>query len=152
MQLRAAGPAVRGPSWLWPQFLPIAGMLWLSVFLSRRTNRTLNPGLALAALVTAALLIYCLQATGRGQRALKVAKEDAFTSMHALWRARAVAHSANADESRYLLDAGNAARHEAGFFEKVASIARVPAGNTIEQFAPKLPASGKAPGFTGFLG
>ena len=131
--------------------LPIAGMLWLSVFLSRRTNRTLNPGLALAALVTAALLIYCLQATGRGQRALKVAKEDAFTSMHALWRARAVAYSANADESRYLLDAGNAARHEAAFFEKVAAVAKVPAGNTIEQFAPKLPASGKAPGFTGFL-
>lgn len=129
----------------------IVCLMWSLSFLSRRTNRIFNPGLLLATLLTGAVLVYCWRATGTGHRQLKVAKEDAFTSIHALWRARAVAYSANGDESRYLLDTGNAARHESVFFKKVAEIATVPEGNRIEQFAVKLPSSGKAPGFTGFL-
>ena len=35
---------------------------------------------------------------------LKVAKEDAFDSVRALWLARAVAYDANSDGSRWLLD------------------------------------------------
>jgi hypothetical protein len=76
------------------------------LFLAQRTRRTLNPGLAVA---TAALIVCALYAVAifpKVENSLVTAKEDAFDSIHALWRARATAFDANADESFYLLDHG----------------------------------------------
>jgi hypothetical protein len=76
------------------------------LFLAQRTRRTLNPGLVVA---TAALIVCALYAVSifpKVENSLVTAKEDAFDSMHALWRARATAFDANADESFYLLDHG----------------------------------------------
>jgi hypothetical protein len=55
-------------------------------------------------------------------RQLKIAKQDAFDSIDALWRARAVAYETNADESRYLLDVERSAQHETAFAEKTKEI------------------------------
>jgi hypothetical protein len=54
----------------------------------------------------------------------KRAKQDAFDSINALTRARAISYDANADESRWLLDR-NAAL-QGGFFAKASQIAAVP--------------------------
>jgi hypothetical protein len=50
---------------------------------------------------------------------LKVAKEDAFVSLHALREASALAYSANADESRYLLDSSRTPTHKPVLFTKI---------------------------------
>jgi hypothetical protein len=47
---------------------------------------------------------YLVGRFGAAREDLRVAKADAFESIHLLWKARAIAYDANADESRYLLD------------------------------------------------
>jgi hypothetical protein len=49
---------------------------------------------------------------------LKVAKQDAFESIDALWRARAVAYEASADQIRYLLDDAGAKQYDDEFQAK----------------------------------
>jgi hypothetical protein len=56
---------------------------------------------------------------------LQVAKQDAFDSIQALTLARAVSYDANADESRYLVDPGRAARYQQAFLSKSQQIASV---------------------------
>src|SRR5262249_18848795 len=128
----------------------LGALVAVQVFLTRRMHRVLNPMLLLATVITGLLWVYTVQAILSGRHQLKVATEDAFTSIHALWQARAVAYSMNADESRYLLDSAQAQRHEAAFFTKVARLAQVPAGQSLETIA--LAGPGKLPaGFTGYL-
>ena len=103
----------------------VAALVAVQKFLSRRTHRTLNPILLLATLVTLGFILYTLQALAGERRNLKIANEDAFTSIHALWRARAVAYSANADESRYLLDTAQAAEYAQQFQRKVQTLTRL---------------------------
>ena len=89
------------------------GLLILLTFvqadLSRRFHRLLNLPLLIA---TAAALLYiggaCL-ALMHTSDSLRRAKVDAFDSVHALWKARAIANDANGDESFYLLEGSNAA-------------------------------------------
>jgi hypothetical protein len=58
---------------------------------------------------------------------LHVAKEDAFESIHALWKARAIAYDANGDETRYLLVAPvRAAAFEQAYRDKVKKLTTVP--------------------------
>jgi hypothetical protein len=85
-------------------FVLIAGVLALlalaavQLLLSDRMHRTFNPALLCATLFTLVLTVYAWQAMERERHQLKVAKEDAFTSIHALWRARAIAYQANGDQ------------------------------------------------------
>jgi Tfp pilus assembly protein PilV len=76
----------------------------LQVFLARRMRRTLNPLLFLATVMAYILVIYAGQRFNASDRDLKVAKEDAFESIHSLWQARAMAYSANGALSRAALD------------------------------------------------
>ena len=119
------------------------------MYLTKRTKRTLNILLLAATLLAFALLAYTSSAMGTEQRQLKVAKEDAFTSIHALWRARAVSYAANSDESRYLLDHAHAAEHERKFFAKSGLLATLPPGVRLEDIAAK--AGARLQGFTGYL-
>jgi len=77
------------------------------LFLAQRTRRTLNPGLVIATAVLIVCALYAVSIFPKVENSLVTAKEDAFDSIHALWRARATAFDANADESFYLLDHGN---------------------------------------------
>ena len=102
-------------------------LIAMQVFVAGRMRRILNPGLAAATLATVVFLIYAGQRFAENDRYLKVAKEEAFESIHALWQARAVAYAANSDESRYLLDVGQvapsqAAKYEADFQAKAAQV------------------------------
>jgi len=74
----------------------------------RGFKRILNPPLLAGTAVFAlATLFYTAQYTANIDH-LHTAKEDAFDSVHALAKARAVAFDANAQESIYLLHTGNA--------------------------------------------
>lgn len=107
--------------------LLLAGLLATSRYLARRFRRMLAPTLAAAVVLTLAI-------AGAGAATLlheadhfKVAKQDAFDSINALTRARAVSYDANADESRWLLD--RTAALQSGFFDKVSQVAAAPGVN-----------------------
>ena len=131
--------------------LLLGALAAVQFFLSRRTKRTFNPLLVLATLATLGGLLYALNSMATGQRQLKVAKEDAFTSIHALWRARAVSYWANGDESRYLLDPQRAGEHEADFVNKVKSLAALPAGMKLADLAAAERNGIRVERFSGFL-
>jgi hypothetical protein len=123
----------------------------LQLFLNVRMRRTLNPFLLLATILAVGSVLdttHIFLSTGHH---LKVAKEDAFTSLHALRKGRAIAYSANASESRYLLDKSFAANHEQAFFKHVDLIAKLPSGMTYEQLLLAVRSGQLPPGFTGFL-
>ena len=133
--------------------LGLAGILvMLQLFLSQRTRRTFNPFLLSATAIALLFLVHTIGSLLSASNHLKVAKEDAFDSMHVLRQARALAYGANADESRYLLDVRNAATHEQAFFNKLNQIAAPPSGQTLEQITLLAQQDTKLTGLTGFLG
>jgi len=138
-------------------FVALAGLatllalVWTQTFLSRRTRRTLNPMLALATLLTFGLCWFALGAMGAEEHDLKVAKEDAFDSIHALWQARAIAYQANAEESRWLLDPAHAEEYQRGFNADVNQLAKLPQGEPLDAVISREVAKEHVPGFTGFL-
>ena len=133
--------------------LGLAGILViLQLFISQRTRRTFNPFLLSATAIALLFLVHTIGSLLSASNHLKVAKEDAFDSMHVLRQARALAYGANADESRYLLDVRNAATHEQAFFNKLNQIAAPPIGQTLEQIILLAQQDTKLTGLTGFLG
>lgn len=131
--------------------LLIVVLVNLQIFLYRRMRRILNPMLMVATAVALIFLGYAGWAFLSVSYHLKVAKEDAFASLHALRQSRALAYSANGDESRYLLDSAFAATHEQAFFKKVAKIAQLPSGQTFETVVAATAKGEKVAGFSGFL-
>ena len=117
-------------------------LVYLQIFLNRRMRRLLNPMLLLAT----AIAIFFIGSTFRtlfsASTQLKIAKEDAFESIHALWQVRALAYSANGDESRYLLDASMANKHEQAFATKVAKLAEIPDVETFKRVVNTLTSGG----------
>jgi hypothetical protein len=99
-----------------------AALFQMQVFLARRMRRTLNPGLFLASVAAFVLVVFTGQRFGQSDRDLKVAKEDAFESIHTLWQARSLAYAANSDESRYLLDPDRASAYQTSFETKASRI------------------------------
>jgi hypothetical protein len=123
----------------------------VQIFLLQRTRRTLNPYLAAATLLMVGSFEYAASAMTTERQQLKVAKEDAFASIHALWRTRAISYSANSDESRYLLDQPHAAEHERNFFIKSGLVAKLPPGMNLQDVAMAQTSSIKVEGFSGYL-
>ncbi len=132
--------------------LALAAMVIVQIFLSRRTRRTFNPLLLLATLLLLGVTVWSLAAMGGEQGELKVAKEDAFTSIHALWRARALAYEAKSDESRSLYDPGLAAFDQRLFSGQVEALAKLPGSVTAAQMVAQLGSGGRASGLSGYLG
>ncbi|MCC3472174.1 MULTISPECIES: hypothetical protein [unclassified Microcoleus] len=132
--------------------LPLVMLGLLQLFLYHRMRRNLNPYLLGATLCAIVLFFYITNALNAASYHLKVAKEDAFNSLLPLRQARALAYSANADESRYLLDREFAAQHERKFVEKMAKIAVIPANlldfeSVAKEFKPS-----NVQGVAGFTG
>ncbi len=132
--------------------LALAAMVIVQMFLSRRTRRTFNPLLLLATLLLLGLTVWALDAMGEEQGELKIAKEEAFTSIDALWRARALAYEAKRDESRSLYDPGRAALDQGLFAGHVQALAKLPGTVTAAQMVAQLGSGGKASGLSGYLG
>jgi hypothetical protein len=98
-------------------------------------RRLLNPLLFAATLLTAVFLLVTVAKFSAQKESLKIAKEDAFDSIHALWQARAIAYDANAEESRWLLDRERAAQYEQAFLEKAGTVVTVPQGQNYKTAA-----------------
>ncbi|MFF7471855.1 hypothetical protein [Streptomyces sp. NPDC008092] len=102
----------------------VLGLLLLAVlgalqwYLARRFRRTLNPALLAATGCALAAVVLGAQLLSASAGHLKVARRDAFDSVVALSRARAIAYDANADESRYLLDPQRRTRYADSFLAK----------------------------------
>jgi hypothetical protein len=109
----------------------LAALVVIQRFLYRRMRRRLNPGLAAATALAVGFLAVVVAMLAWSGEALRLAKEDAFDSIHALWQARADAYDANGEESRWLLDRDAAAAHEKAFRDKVAKLVSLPKGMTL---------------------
>jgi len=96
----------------------VGALVAIQAYLNRKMRRILNPMLALATVLALGFVLYTVGILAAERSDLKVAKEDAFDSIHALWQAKAVAYAANTDESRYLLDTKHAGEHGLRFIEK----------------------------------
>jgi hypothetical protein len=130
----------------------LAMLAALQFFLYRRMHRVLNPVLLGATVLTAGFLIYTLVAFLSVSHSLKVAKQDAFDSIHFLRRAQAEAYDANGEESRWLLD-DNKQRDtdEKAFRDKAGRLVTLPSGMTFAQLVDLVHA-GKVPaGFKGYV-
>ncbi|MDL4813301.1 hypothetical protein [Actinomadura opuntiae] len=92
------------------------------LYLARTFRRLLNPALVLATLGTAALAVVGAGLLSAQAGHIWEAKEDGFDSVLSLSRARAISHSAFADQSRYLLDPGRADTYEQTYLDKSLSV------------------------------
>lgn len=93
-------------------------LLAVQVYLRKALRRRLNPALIVATLMAAGLTITGTALLSTEANHLTVAKSNAFDSIIALSRARAVSYDANADESRYLVDPARAGQYEQAFVDK----------------------------------
>ncbi|WP_280726980.1 hypothetical protein [Kitasatospora sp. MAA4] len=123
-----------------------------------RYRRRVSPPAALATVLTAVGLIYGLSLVSASEQHLRVAKSNAYDSVIALSRARAVAYDSNADESRYLSDPAGADAYQQNFFDKTQSIAQIDGAGLStynDKLAPLVAAHQQNPsqvGFGGYLG
>lgn len=108
-------------------FLIGAGLIFLLLrlqfVLMVRTRRLLNPALLSATALVLIFGIYAITEMSRSRNELKVAREDAFVSVHALLQARAIAYAARASENRMLLDPDRALADQQDFMDKVSQLA-----------------------------
>jgi hypothetical protein len=129
----------------------IGVLVGFQVFLSQRMRRTLNPWLLAATAIAFIFLGYTTRAILSSANNLTLAKERAFDSMHALRQARALGYSADADQSRYLLDPTFASKHELAFMEKASRLAKLTDGLTLEIIVAAVKQDKDIKGFTGLL-
>jgi hypothetical protein len=106
--------------------LVLALLIIIQVYLARRTRRLLNVGLVGATLVALLLTGRLVSTLNAETNDLKVAKQDAFDSVHYLWQARAIAYDANGDESLYLLPGFDQHQYDGSFHAKAAQLADRP--------------------------
>ncbi|WP_460110046.1 hypothetical protein [Streptomyces sp. YKOK-J1] len=98
--------------------LLLAVLALLQWYLARRFHRILNPPLVAGTLCIALAVILGAQMLTSSSGDLRGARRDAFDSVVALSRARAIAYDANADESRYLLDPHRREQYARSFLAK----------------------------------
>ncbi len=115
----------------------LAALIALQVYLARRFRRLVNPALALATVVVLGGLVAAGTLLADEAEHLRGAKKDAFDSVLALTRARAVSYDANADESRYLVDPDRATRYQQAFLDKSQQLLALP-GATVDSYDATL--------------
>jgi hypothetical protein len=130
----------------------IAVLVIIQIFLYRRMRRILNLPLLGATAIAVMFLGYTIGSFVSATANLRAAKVDAFDSLHALRKMRALSYKINADESRYLLDRSNAKQHEQSFNDEVAKIISYPQGVlSLETIAKNTEQGRLTPGLTGLF-
>lgn len=150
-----------GSGWWW---LLGTGLLALGLLgalqrtLAVRYRRLISPPLVAALLLGAVGLGYVLSLVSDTGDRLHTAKADAYDSVIALSRAKAVAYDSNADESRWLSDPSRAGSYAQAFFDKSQQVVQLdhtdPAGylTALTRAVGAHQASAATVGFGGFLG
>ncbi|MDH6706701.1 hypothetical protein P3T27_003428 [Kitasatospora sp. MAA19] len=132
-----------GSGWWWllaVGLVALAALLGLQRALAVRYRRVVNPALAGVTLLTGVALAIGLHLVSRADDHLVTAKSNAYDSVIALSRARAVAFDMNADESRYLTDPSRAVAYEQSFLDKTQAIAHLD-GATLAGYNAQLAAA-----------
>lgn len=138
-------------------FIAIVGLVQIAIlviiqlFLYQRMRRMLNLPLLGATAIAIIFLGYTISSLMGATNNLKIAKEDAFNSLHALRQMRSLSYKANADESRYLLDRQNASLHEQSFKDKINKILTIPANLTNEVVVSNVQRNQPTPGLKGLF-
>ncbi len=116
-------------------------------------RRTLNPALLAATVLALRLHVLCLLlGCTQSSPSWRPRARGAFTSVHALLQARAIAYSANSDESRSLLDPRTPAALDLQAFDgKVALLRTLPPHMTTDQLVSAMRTGKPIPGFSGLL-
>ncbi|GAA2129937.1 hypothetical protein GCM10009760_01770 [Kitasatospora kazusensis] len=117
-----------GAGWWWmlaTGLLALAALAALQRVLALRFRRRVNPPLAAGTLLAVLALAAGLGLASGADRHLVTAKANAYDSVIALSRARAVAYDSNADESRYLIDPSRSGAYTQSYFDKTQAIAHV---------------------------
>lgn len=121
----------------------VLGVLLLAVlgllqwYLSRRFQRTLTPFVLGATACTLLAVVLGTQLLSATEENLRGARRDAFDSVVALSRARAIAYDANADESRYLLDPQRRDQYARSFLTKSQELYGIQ-GATLDTYDSQL--------------
>jgi hypothetical protein len=102
--------------------LLVAVLAAAQVFLTRRTRRIFSPALVGATILALVFTSYLFSRFRGAREHLRAAHDDAFNSIHTLWKARAVAYAARGDESRWLLDPARAPEYEGRYRERIAQL------------------------------
>ena len=114
-------------------------LIGAQLFLARRMRRIFNAPLLGATAIAILFSLYLVTRITAAREDLRVAKEDAFESIHALWKARAIAYDANGDETRYLLGGPRATSFEQAYRDKVQKLASAPQVDDKVLTSRKLP-------------
>ena len=118
--------------------LLLLSLLGLQGWLLRRYRRIVNPPLAAATLLALLVVGTALTLFPAERTQLHTARRDAFDSVVALDRARAISYDANADESRYMLDQGRRAQYQQSFFDDSQQLADLPLATSVSSYDTPL--------------
>jgi hypothetical protein len=112
----------------------VVGALTLAqVFVRRRMRRRVVPALLAATILAVGFDAYLFGRFRGARDDLRLARDDAFNSIHLLWRVRATSFDADGDEARFLLDRARAGEHDAAFRSKVTQISSRPDLSKMER-------------------
>jgi hypothetical protein len=132
-------------------FAVIAQLIALQFFLSLRTRRTLNLPLLLATISIGVFIIWAIVLIQTSGENLRIARENVFTSLHALRQARSLSYSANANESRALLLKNESTSFDQAFNANIQKIIAIPT-NSLANLAVMTAQGNTSTGIGGFLG
>jgi hypothetical protein len=113
--------------------LLVAVLVAAQVFVLRRMRRRVVPALLLATFLTVVFTSYLVGRFRAGRESLRAARDDAFNSIHLLWRARSIAYDASGDQSRWLLDRDRAVDYEAQYRQKLSLLVSRPSGEVSRE-------------------
>ncbi len=126
--------------------LLLGGLAAVQWSFARRFKRLVNVPLALATFAVLGLLVQVSSNLGEASEHLRIAKADAFDSIHVLWKARAVAYAARCDES--LLALQGRSQDETALKAKLALLATGP----LDDATMALARRGRDVPIQGYLG
>jgi hypothetical protein len=129
----------------------VASLVVIQIFIYQRMRRILNLPLLGATAIAIVFLGYTISSFVSATSNLKIAKVDAFDSLYALRKMRSLSYKANADESRYLLDRANSAKHEQSFNDKIAKIITLPPNLSLQNTIANITQGGTSQGLTGLF-
>lgn len=100
-------------------------LIGTQIFVTGRMRRLINPLLLLATMAAFIFTIYAAQRFQAARHDLKVAKEDAFESIHALLKAEAFAYSAQTDLIRAAADPAERSGYESEFGNRAEAVRKL---------------------------
>jgi hypothetical protein len=118
-------------------------LLATQVYFNLRTPRRLSLPLIAGTLAVLVVVGYMVTLMGNSERELRLARDDAFMSIHALLQARADAYDANSDESLYLVPGFDKAAYDASFQTKIALLVDRPISDQLTSAVPSSNANFK---------